>query len=106
MQVITPMAPEKLARVCEVGCQLLDELGRLLDEAGLGREQGAAALTVAVAAICGSGIVSIDLFKEGVSRSLDMWESHPHPAGGVEMRFVGPPHLRADYEAAARKAGN
>lgn len=101
MQVITPMNENKFDTVCEAGVKLIEQLKKVLATSGLGPEEAANVLAMAVGGVIKSLGIDPEQFMQATYVSHQMWRQEPGVKGLNGVVF-DPPHKRADFVPAQR----
>jgi hypothetical protein len=96
MQVINPMSDEKFDTVCEAGKQLVEQLKRILDMAGLAPEEAANVMAMAAGGVIKSGEIDPEQFMQAAYVSYQMWRQDPGTRG-IDGVVFDPPHKRPGF---------
>lgn len=101
MQVIKPMSDDKFDIVCDAGVKLIDQLKQVLATTGLGPDEAANVLAMAVGGVIKSLNVEPEHFMQAVFISYQMWRQQPGVRGLAGAVF-DPPHKRPGFVAVER----
>lgn len=96
MQVINPMSDEKFDAVCEAGVELVKKLRLLLITNGLGSEEAANVLAMAVGGVIKGTDIEPDQFMQAAYVSYQMWRQE-EGLEGIEGLVFDPPHKRPGF---------
>lgn len=101
MQIITPMNENKFDTVCEAGVKLIEQLKKVLTSSGLGQEEAANVLAMAVGGVIKSLNIDPDQFMQATHIAHQMWRQESG-VKGLNGAVFDPPHKRADFVPAQR----
>lgn len=96
MQVINPMSPERFDTVCEAGVELVKKLRQVLTVMGLGSEEAANVLAMAVGGVLKSADIDPEQFMQATYVSYQMWRQEEN-VEGLDGAVFDPPHKRPDF---------
>jgi hypothetical protein len=101
MQVINPMSDEKFDTVCEAGVELVKKLRLILITNGLGPEEAANVLAMAVGGVIKGTDIEPEQFMQAAYVSFQMWRQE-EGIEGIEGLVFDPPHKRPGFVPVAR----
>lgn len=96
MEVINPMGDEQFDIVCEAGVKLVEQLKKVLTSSGLGPEQAANVLAMAVGGVIKSTEIDPEQFMQAAYISYQMWRQNQRIDGLNGLTF-DPPHKRPGF---------